>query len=153
MRWVSPGKGHFTAALPMARHLQTKPALNRFGQSWERINPTDPAWFHSALTACLPDGQEASRSEVFALLRLHVNKTPRKDCENGAFSAYARSPGWEGDQVFLGKAGQGVCELLGASRTPPGQARAQFPAGTSSKKLPKQVFNRQAGVLHKERCR
>lgn len=61
--------------------------------------------------------------------------------------------GWGRDEVFSGKAGQGVCELLGVSRTPPGQDKAQFPAGTSSKKLPKQNFNWQAGALHKERCR
>lgn len=48
MRWVSPGKGDFTAAFPTARHLVNKPAFNHFGQSREGIKPGDPAWFHSA---------------------------------------------------------------------------------------------------------
>lgn len=47
MRWASPGKGGFTAASPMVRHLGAERALNHFGQSWEGISPADPSQFHT----------------------------------------------------------------------------------------------------------
>lgn len=93
--------------------------------------------------------RQASGSEVFSLLRLHVNKTQEGLWKWGFTCLRMLTAGREGEGIFLGIAGQEGSELLGVSQTPPDQDRAQLTTGTSLKKLPKQDFPQQAGVPHK----